>query len=172
MRQSETGQPQCIAQGYETLVQMEVAQQERTICWQERRLLVQSIEGSLATQRSLQERLTKAEKAIGELMVRKQGNPRVSNRVQLEEQVQSILTSLHVQGLLAVHIQEEVAEQPVRAYRGKLSSPRQIWSFQVHVERKEQAIERAGTKMGNKGWDSALAAIEMVSMLRVLDASK
>src|SRR5690242_5123740 len=36
----------------------------------------------------------------------------------------------------------------------------------------EQAIERAGTKMGNKGWDSALAAIEMVSMLRALDASK
>ena len=35
----------------------------------------------------------------------------------------------------------------------------------------EQAIERAGTKMGNKGWDSALAAIEMVSMLRALDAS-
>src|SRR6478672_4508680 len=36
----------------------------------------------------------------------------------------------------------------------------------------EQAVERAGTKMGNKGWDSALAAIEMVSMLRALDASK
>jgi len=36
----------------------------------------------------------------------------------------------------------------------------------------EQAIERAGTKMGNKGWDSALAAIEMVSMLRALEASK
>ena len=25
----------------------------------------------------------------------------------------------------------------------------------------EQALERAGTKMGNKGWDAALAAIEM-----------
>jgi 6,7-dimethyl-8-ribityllumazine synthase len=28
----------------------------------------------------------------------------------------------------------------------------------------EQAIERAGTKAGNKGWDAALAAIEMVSL--------
>ena len=36
----------------------------------------------------------------------------------------------------------------------------------------EQAIERAGTKMGNKGWDSAVSAIEMVSLLRSLDASK
>lgn len=32
----------------------------------------------------------------------------------------------------------------------------------------EQAIERAGTKAGNKGWDSALAALEMVRLGRVL----
>jgi 6,7-dimethyl-8-ribityllumazine synthase len=28
----------------------------------------------------------------------------------------------------------------------------------------EQAVERAGTKHGNKGWDSALAAIEMANL--------
>jgi len=32
----------------------------------------------------------------------------------------------------------------------------------------EQAIERAGTKAGNKGFDAALAAVEMVSLLRGL----
>lgn len=30
----------------------------------------------------------------------------------------------------------------------------------------EQAVERAGTKMGNKGFDAALTAIEMVNVLR------
>ena len=30
----------------------------------------------------------------------------------------------------------------------------------------EQAIERAGTKAGNKGFDSAMAAIEMVSLFK------
>lgn len=30
----------------------------------------------------------------------------------------------------------------------------------------EQAIDRAGTKAGNKGWEAALAAIEMVNLLR------
>ncbi len=30
----------------------------------------------------------------------------------------------------------------------------------------EQAIERAGTKAGNKGFDAALAAIEMINLLR------
>lgn len=32
----------------------------------------------------------------------------------------------------------------------------------------EQAIERAGTKSGNKGWDAALSAIEMVNLIKNL----
>ncbi len=32
----------------------------------------------------------------------------------------------------------------------------------------EQAIERAGTKLGNNGWQSALSAIEMTNLYRVL----
>jgi 6,7-dimethyl-8-ribityllumazine synthase len=34
----------------------------------------------------------------------------------------------------------------------------------------EQAIERAGTKAGNKGVDAALAAIEMVSLLEQMES--
>jgi 6,7-dimethyl-8-ribityllumazine synthase len=34
----------------------------------------------------------------------------------------------------------------------------------------EQAIERAGSKAGNKGYDCALGAIEMVNLLREIDA--
>ncbi|MEN6465234.1 MAG: 6,7-dimethyl-8-ribityllumazine synthase, partial [Syntrophaceae bacterium] len=30
----------------------------------------------------------------------------------------------------------------------------------------EQAIERAGTKSGNKGWDAALSAVEMVDLFK------
>ena len=30
----------------------------------------------------------------------------------------------------------------------------------------EQAIERAGSKVGNKGWDAAMAAIEMANLIR------
>ncbi len=30
----------------------------------------------------------------------------------------------------------------------------------------EQAIERAGTKAGNKGWDAAMSAIEMASLFK------
>jgi 6,7-dimethyl-8-ribityllumazine synthase len=37
------------------------------------------------------------------------------------------------------------------------------------TENLHQAIERAGAKGGNKGWDAALAAIEMVSLFRALE---
>lgn len=36
----------------------------------------------------------------------------------------------------------------------------------------EQAVERAGTKAGNKGAEAAMAAIEMVQVLRQLESSR
>ncbi len=33
----------------------------------------------------------------------------------------------------------------------------------------EQAIERAGTKAGNKGWSSAMAALEMANLVEVVE---
>ena len=35
----------------------------------------------------------------------------------------------------------------------------------------EQAIERAGTKAGNKGWEAAMAGIEMVNLMRIMEQS-
>ncbi len=40
----------------------------------------------------------------------------------------------------------------------------------VTTENIEQAIERAGTKAGNKGYDCALGAIEMVNLIRRMGA--
>jgi len=37
------------------------------------------------------------------------------------------------------------------------------------VDTIEQAIERAGTKAGNKGAEAAMSAIEMINLLRGLD---
>ncbi len=40
----------------------------------------------------------------------------------------------------------------------------------VTADTLEQAIERSGTKAGNKGWDAAAAAIEMVNLYSTLEA--
>jgi 6,7-dimethyl-8-ribityllumazine synthase len=36
----------------------------------------------------------------------------------------------------------------------------------------EQAIERAGSKAGNKGWDAALAAIELADLQKTISSKK
>ncbi len=33
----------------------------------------------------------------------------------------------------------------------------------------EQAIERAGTKAGNRGWNAAMSAVEMVNLIEAID---
>ena len=36
----------------------------------------------------------------------------------------------------------------------------------------DQAVERAGTKMGNKGAEAALAALETVNLIRAIDGGE
>ena len=42
----------------------------------------------------------------------------------------------------------------------------------ITAETLDQAIERAGTKAGNKGFDAAMAALEMIDLFASLDESK
>jgi 6,7-dimethyl-8-ribityllumazine synthase len=39
----------------------------------------------------------------------------------------------------------------------------------VTTDTLEQAIERAGSKSGNKGWDAALAAVEMANLMGAVE---
>lgn len=39
----------------------------------------------------------------------------------------------------------------------------------VTTDTLEQAIERAGTKSGNKGWSAAMAAVEMANLMEVVE---
>lgn len=50
-----------------------------------------------------------------------------------------------------------------------LGSGRPVIFGVITVDSLEQAIERAGTKAGNKGWDAALAALEMANLLKALE---
>ena len=42
----------------------------------------------------------------------------------------------------------------------------------VTTENIEQAVERAGTKAGNKGSDAAMAAMEMASLLKKINKQR
>lgn len=49
-----------------------------------------------------------------------------------------------------------------------LSSGKPVIFGVITADSLEQAIERAGTKSGNKGWDAALSAIEMTDLFTKL----
>lgn len=51
-----------------------------------------------------------------------------------------------------------------------LSSDIPVMFGVVTTENIEQAIERAGTKAGNKGYDCALGAIEMINLIREIES--
>jgi 6,7-dimethyl-8-ribityllumazine synthase len=49
-----------------------------------------------------------------------------------------------------------------------LETKRPVINGVVCADNLEQAIERCGTKAGNKGWSAALAAIEMANLAKLL----
>jgi 6,7-dimethyl-8-ribityllumazine synthase len=50
-----------------------------------------------------------------------------------------------------------------------LESGRPVTFGVLTTETLQQALERAGAKGGNKGWDAAMAALEMANLFRTLD---
>ena len=147
-RLDEQGKSLCIAQGYETQHQVSAQLDGETVNWQERRLLVQSMAATQAAQANLQERLQKAQQALAELLVRRQGKPRLTARPQVEEAIKAVLKQFHVEGLVQVQIVEHVQERVVRAYGGRSSGVRRDLTFTLTIEREELAITQAMSQLG------------------------
>lgn len=49
-----------------------------------------------------------------------------------------------------------------------IASDKPVLNGIVSAQNLEQAIERAGTKQGNKGWDAAMTAIETIAVMNSL----
>lgn len=137
----------CIAQGYETSLDLTAEVNGQIETWTERRLLIQSTSGAEAAKHALRERLDKAQKAIQEIVVRKQGKQRVTNRIEIDQAIKKIEEKFRVEGLLLTSIHEEMHEKFIRAYRGKLPEARQEVSYTITCERNEEALAYAITHL-------------------------
>jgi len=67
------------------------------------------------------------------------------------------------------HYEQVCAETARGIAAAALESGRPISFGILTTENLHQAIERAGAKGGNKGWDAALAAIEMAALFKRLE---
>jgi transposase len=142
------GKPTCIAFGYEIHQTMSTQVDGSTLCWQERRLLVQSMAATRAAQEGLQERLQKAEQELASLTTPRQGKPRLKTHPQLDEAIHAILKRFRVEGLLSLQVQEQIQERSVRAYRGRLPQVRHECTFTLICLREEAAIVKAMDELG------------------------
>lgn len=69
-----------------------------------------------------------------------------------------------------IHYEQVCSEVARGVARSALDSGVPVIFGVLTTENLQQAIERAGAKGGNRGWDAAEAAIEMVSLLRGLES--
>lgn len=148
-RVNNKGESVCIAKGYEIRCNLTAEVDGQREEWTERRFLIQSTSGAEAAKHSLLERLTKAENAIQDIVVRKQGKPRVTDRVEVDEAIQKIEEKFRVKGLLITTVYEEIHEKPIRAYKGKLPEVRREVTYTIKSERDEEALAYA---IGHLGW--------------------
>jgi transposase len=138
----------CIAKGYETSRELTAEVNGHMQTWTERRFLIQSTRSLESETRSLQERVKKAEQAIQHLLVRKQGKPHLKTSAEIDEAIGEVMRKFRVEGFLDITLHEETHERQIRAYRGKLSSPRQEVLFTISSKRNEKALEYAISHLG------------------------
>ncbi len=67
------------------------------------------------------------------------------------------------------HFEYVAAEASKGVAKASLDSGIPVVFGLITADTIEQAVERAGTKAGNKGWDAALSAIEMAELLKAVE---
>jgi transposase len=139
-RVNDKGERVCIAQGYELSCNLTAEVNGHREEWTERRFLIQSTSGAEAAKHSLLERLKKAEKAIQNILVRKQGKQRVTDRIEIDKAIQDIEDKFRVKGLLINNVNEETHEKYMRSYKGRPSEVHQEVTYMIKSERNEEAL--------------------------------
>jgi 6,7-dimethyl-8-ribityllumazine synthase len=92
--------------------------------------------------------------------------PLVAKQVALKKKVDAIICLGAVIRGATPHFEYVSAEVSKGIANASLETGVPMSFGVITTDSLEQAIERAGSKSGNKGWSAAIAAIEMVDLLR------
>jgi transposase len=147
-RVTAEGEDEVIAEGYEQCIELSSDVQGQSVTWTERRLVVRSLKQAQAATAALQARLGKAQAALTQLTVHKQGKPVYRDADSLQQAAQALLKAYQVQGLIRLQIDEQVGERPVRAYGTHPTTVRVERSFHLHSEVDQAAVSAATRRLG------------------------
>jgi transposase len=147
-RPNSEGQIEKIAEGYEVQATQTAIVNGQEVRWNERRLFIRSLLHAEAAATALRKRLERAEEALQALNERKQGKRRLTDEAALREAIAAVLKRHQVEGLLTVHITEQVQTRQLRKYGNRAAATRLERTFLVSVQRNEAAIAQAVRLLG------------------------
>ena len=147
-RPNSEGQIEKIAEGYEVQATQTAVVNGQEVRWNERRLFIRSLLQAEAAATALRKRLEHAEEALQALNERKQGKRRFPDEAALREAIAAVLKRHQVEGLLTVHITEQVQTRQLRKYGNRAAATRLERTFLVSVQRNEAAIAQAVRLLG------------------------
>src|SRR5947209_6823062 len=148
----EEGSSEAIAVGYEYTQQVCLMQNESTMQWDERVLVVRSLQLAHTQQAALHQRLAKAQAELAQLSQpeHKRGKKVLREVSEVREVAEAIVHRYRVEGLLDVQYHERVvSERPVRGYGQRAASIRVEWEISLQVQVNAEAVAQAE---GCLGW--------------------
>jgi transposase len=147
-RDQPSDPPTQIAEGFECAEQLTATVAGRTITWTERRLVVRSLQHAATAVTALHQRLVRAEAAIAELNVPKQGKTPFADRAALQQAAEALLKRHAVAGLLTLTYAETVQVRQVRKYGARPAETRTACTVRVAVQRDAPALQAAERRLG------------------------
>jgi transposase len=147
-RPHSEGQIEHIAEGSEVQAPQTAVVTGQEGRWNERRLCVRSLLQAKAAATALRTRLEHAEEALQALHERKQGNRRFPDAAALREAMAAVLKRHQVEGLLTVHITEQVQPRQRRTDGNRAAATRLERTVLVSVQRNAAAIAQAVRLLG------------------------
>jgi transposase len=147
-RVSAEGEDELIAEGFELSVELSGEVEGQALTWTERRLSVRSLKLAQAAQAAWHARLGKAQAALAQLNVHKQGKHVYRDANSLQQAAQAILSQYQVNALIHCQIEEQVSERAVRAYGSHPGEIRLERSMQVSASVDEAALCAATRRLG------------------------
>lgn len=141
-----------IAVGFEYAVRVSGEDQTGRIhSWDERRFVVRSLSLAQRQEKSLRERIDRAQKEIKSLNERKQGKPILRSVEQAQEAAERILEAHRVGEYLRIEVKAEVQERTKRRYGNRPATTvcEERFTVQSTVEKRvlEEAIRRLGWRV-------------------------
>ncbi len=151
-RQSEEEEStEAMAVGYEYTQQVSLTQDEQTVQWDERVLVVRSLKLAQTQQAALQQRLAKAQADLALLnpSEHKRGKKSLQQVSEVREAAEAIVHRYRVDGLLEVQYHERsVSERPVRRYRDRAAGTRVEREVSLSVQVNAEALAQAESCLG------------------------